>query len=1569
MSIKLPKLVDVDYTKLDFDGIINLTKKIIQNHPDYFSNIDDFTESNAARMTIELVAYIVELLSDRIDWIANELTLPTATQKQSVMNLLKLINYRMKLPTAAHVNVTAYITSYVKPFVIPARYSIIAKSLDGKPIRFELLKKDENNKYIYEGVNADYEFDTGIEAIPILSHNDLTFYEGVSNREYFIMSGDNNEFVELSNKNVEEGSIRAYKISRDAAGNITSRVELKEVISFISPEAQDASSMNLPPFKIQTTEDNGVYLVFGERPVVATFTPGANEEIMVWYRTTIGSLGNITRNSINYTTNILAQGRSTQITFINPSGATGGSDSESVEHAKRYGPLTVTTTNKTVNPDDFIILLQNYGPIINSIVYGKSNEPNEIKSEYGYNIPPFEVWIYCLFNKLGIKELPTYSYQKELQITRPYIVYGLVDKEVVTFKDDIAYLKFLRKNSYNKTYKNIIVSDFFNKTQYTPREDFVINLETEQIIRLPGGNIERNGVVVVQYYENEDVFDGVVINFSKGERQKIKHTPIFPGIETYAYRIDLQKKLLENNLSKNDYNYPNNDYYIDYKNGEIVKNNSYPSIESKVSLSYESEFVDGVNNNFILYLKGLNDKRLNIEHDLYISCFRGWCRIGSGGVVALSPGDYYFKISVDGGDYEEFKITVSGALTPRKLVSHLMNDTFSVTQPTKRLTDLPIDIFTDIWNFPVNSPVVTIMSKTKGINSSVSITNGTSGTSLLLYELSNITTGIGQKIKPLDLSYKIREYLNILGVNNGFIGQILNTDVVEYPEVISKLDIKNPTTFDFPTDKNKIILKIFGTNLGTYDGEHELTFSLTENNITGRPAGPYNLTTYQGRVDLTQALQETIDNTIGQDVVRVFVSDSGFRVGFRLVNYSLNTKPYISIKDPTSNSCRELLQFSQDQSSKDGNILEAKISPKSDMINTYFIVLELRGAYGENSLIQIKSNNSIHNNTLRTLGFGQNQKSTGSSLLIRTLPGEKDLVDDGGLIYKFFNTQPNKNNILSLNIENPPPPFDSGVYKILIPPGDYNINQLVDALNLALVSSELNSQTLDISGFIKFEKQEGAQRIRILMTDFNRSSTGSPDLVVLAENEEEKLCLDKLGFFENQRMSTYSTIILHYAGNWITDKKNDSSEETSVIKYLSDKRLITQEYIIKDPKLTSFDLKGTIYINKGFDRNIILKNVKEKIRKEFSIFNREFASPVAITNITKLIEETEGTVYTKIQYFGKNYNKYRQHIEQPKTAIIKGYKPAESSVKRWSNKSAFKLTLDGTSYGGVNYDGEYLVVVGNNWTNHSYDSLLNSIQNGDGVVGGLRNALPIGITGKTITNLNNALRVYHNSGVFTFESVNEGKGVRIKIDNPDDVLINGYQNFIRSNDVIESEYTKNAVYSIIISLNGQPAVEYTITSPSSGAWKLSDISSSLNSVFPINMRAGIDNNGKVRVISTQGGNQSTIDIYNGDTSGGKIDLLPLLGGVEPPVDGSHGYISCLDTNVYGSLYIKPTDAYGKDSIPSITDNEEAFNYRDEIPAKYNEILYISDDYYLNNVIDIDSQIHGIILDAIELGRS
>ncbi len=1578
MSIKLPDLAPIDFTALDFDSIISLVDTLIKEHPEYFSESDDFLNSNAGKFVVDLVAYIVDLLANRTDWVANELTLPTATQKQNVINLLKLINYRLALPRTAATTITATIGSWVNPFVIPARYSIPAKDLDGNTISFEQLQKNDSDLYIYEGAGSNYEFDSGFEVSPVLSNNDLIFYEGTSYREFFTMEGTQNEAVQFSRIGVEEGSIRVWKVTRDSNGAILTQNELTETDSFISPEAQEATGTGYPPYKIQTTEDDGAYVVFGETPVVEIFSQTGTDEIMVWYRITSGSIGNITANSINYSTSIIAGGSNVQISFLNTSAGSGGAPSESIENAKRYAPLSITTVEKTVNPDDFVILLERFINVLNAIAYGKSNEPNKVFDDYGYYIPPYETWIYTVYNKTGWENFETYSYPMEMRIGRPYALYGLQSTENITFNgDDDQILTQLKLYAFDNDLSNIKVSNTDNSITYISGDDYVIDLDGRTISRIDGGAIEAFDIATVQYFQDENMDDNyVVINFATGDEQDIPRSPIYTEITTTGMMIDLSTSLVENTLSYNDFDWPNGDYYIDYSNNKIVRNSVNPYLDSRTSFGTSQNLLSNINNEFIINFEGLNSLTLNVDHDFMISSFNGWASTGNGLGISYSSATYSFKVAVDNGAFRQYLLTATsgGIWTTSDLAKEIWNNA-TEEGTSDPFSNSGLTIFADSITYP-SSPILTFMSNSEGVTSSVEITNGDSYIDLFsisanLNLFTNYDTGSGEEIDIIELSARCRGMLNTLGLCFGFSGQNLPSTFEEKPEIIPHSSMTSLLSFTMTAGVNDTLtFNLQGTGGATYDGSTQVTF----NNVVAN--GPYNLTTLQGILDLIINMQNDIDSLAGydqQDVIEVFYvrqMQGQVRIGFRLIDTASSTiSPIIIIEDDLG---RQQFQYSINQSSTDENLVEAKVSPSSDMVFDYLLRIELKGAFGSSAFIQAKANNALHNNTLSFLGFSDDQSKRGTQILQRTLAGQKDLIGSASLVYTFYDSGSDQNNRLNLNITSPPSGVGGdGSYVIIIPAGSYNITQLINEINIAFTTSDFAGTPYDISEFLLCEKIEAAQRIRIRMTDYD-STIATPPNVIITDDDDSSIntkCTDVLGFYLDQSMESKSTIILSYAGDWNSDYDSDTSEATSIIKYLKDKRLISQDYIIKDPMFTTFDFNAQVTVSKGFDRTLVKEQVDNNIFTNFRIDTREFAQPIASSNILDEISSVKGVQYTTINYFGKDYQLYDNYINKSKNAIIKAISKADDVVSRWDPKSAFKIELDGCTVNGVNYDGEYLIIIGDSWDDRDYNSLLAAITFGPSGTAGLAQAIPLEC-GKNITSLDIPINVLHYNGVFEFNTVNEGTSVYMKISTSEDTETQGYQIFTNSLNIFDTEYIPLVQYSFTLNVDGGGLINYEITSPSSGLWTLSEIASQIDLIIPSNALAGIDSSENVRITSLLGGNQSTVDISNGLTG---QDLTALLGGPGFKLDGQSGYVSCINSIDNGSLNLTIVESgnvfdsfvevYGKKQE---TDSSMDFhNFMSTIETDYEEIISVSDNYYIDGSTEVANQKHGVIIDYVE----
>lgn len=127
-------LPQIDYTARDFDSIRAALVKHLQN---YFPNDwQDFTASNLGTAIMELVAYVGDQLSFYLDRVANEMFLPTVTQRQNAINLVNLIGYVPRTTSAATVAMQATLEAQTSATVIGDVIPLVVTDQNGNPWEF-----------------------------------------------------------------------------------------------------------------------------------------------------------------------------------------------------------------------------------------------------------------------------------------------------------------------------------------------------------------------------------------------------------------------------------------------------------------------------------------------------------------------------------------------------------------------------------------------------------------------------------------------------------------------------------------------------------------------------------------------------------------------------------------------------------------------------------------------------------------------------------------------------------------------------------------------------------------------------------------------------------------------------------------------------------------------------------------------------------------------------------------------------------------------------------------------------------------------------------------------------------------------------------------------------------------------------------------------------------------------------------------------------------------------------------------------------------------------------------------
>jgi hypothetical protein len=406
MATSITSLPLTQFSGIDFNNIISDITNLVQNNPDFNTNWTDFLSSNAGRMITELFAYITDQLATRIDLVSNETFIGTANQNSSILNLLKMVYYKLSLSSSASADITINLqvpatgtitlTSAYTPLsgVLNNIFSLTALDKNGTPKNFEFIN--------YNATTRQFDYMSPVNIVgsstnPISTTN-ITAYEGTSKIITFTSPNNINPHFQLPDNNVVANSIRVYLIT--TVNETTQEQELLQVDNFLNI---NASNVNQPiPYVINVTDVGTAEIEFASPAVLpdpSRLYP-AGQTIEVFYRVGNGTLGNIAVKSINTTKTIVDSfGNSYPVSFANNSAGENGIDAETIEHAKLNGPLVASTSKKTVTVNDYDVVLSSFTNMLMSKTYGSINAPTDFYKYYGINLSPVQVYNYILLNK------------------------------------------------------------------------------------------------------------------------------------------------------------------------------------------------------------------------------------------------------------------------------------------------------------------------------------------------------------------------------------------------------------------------------------------------------------------------------------------------------------------------------------------------------------------------------------------------------------------------------------------------------------------------------------------------------------------------------------------------------------------------------------------------------------------------------------------------------------------------------------------------------------------------------------------------------------------------------------------------------------------------------------------------------------------------------------------------------------------------------------------------------------------------------------------------------------------
>jgi hypothetical protein len=310
----------IAYTNKDYES---LRRELLARVPQLTDRWTDFNASDLGVVLLELFCGIGDMLAYYLDAQAAEAFLPTARQRQNVINLCNLISYRLDGPVAA---TTALRFSLAAPLdadlVIPA----------GTTCRARL---EEN----------DIVFETAEDATIPRSRTsvDAGARQGKRKTETFTAHGETGDPIILAGKEIAHGSIRVWVQDQ----------EWTEVSHF------QESGSDSRHFMAETDALDFTRIVFGDG--LRGAVPDSGAEIRVEYLETLGAEGNLGPNlATELLSPIYLDGGLVPLVVINPVPATGGADRETLEYARRQAPAEVRSLWKAVTKEDYLALAEGF---------------------------------------------------------------------------------------------------------------------------------------------------------------------------------------------------------------------------------------------------------------------------------------------------------------------------------------------------------------------------------------------------------------------------------------------------------------------------------------------------------------------------------------------------------------------------------------------------------------------------------------------------------------------------------------------------------------------------------------------------------------------------------------------------------------------------------------------------------------------------------------------------------------------------------------------------------------------------------------------------------------------------------------------------------------------------------------------------------------------------------------------------------------------------------------------------------------------------------------------------------
>ena len=306
----------VDYTSRDYTSIRNDLISLIPFYNPEWTNRD---AADFGITLIELFSYMGDVLNYYIDRSANEAFITTASQRDNVLQLARLLSYSPTQSTASNVTVT-FQNDTASPIVVPAKTQVATTNVSSATSSQIIFETDS-------AVTVPAKVGSTAGSINVTATQGTT----VSTELVGSSNGTANQVFQLFESPVINNSVQVT-INNVAYTGVQYLIDYNN---------------NDPVFTTITNADNATFIVFGDG--ISGRIPPNGAAIYATYRVGGGVAGNVAATNIKFVLTNAAPG----LSVSNQNAATGGADPESTDSIRINAPLSVRALNRAVSLKDY----------------------------------------------------------------------------------------------------------------------------------------------------------------------------------------------------------------------------------------------------------------------------------------------------------------------------------------------------------------------------------------------------------------------------------------------------------------------------------------------------------------------------------------------------------------------------------------------------------------------------------------------------------------------------------------------------------------------------------------------------------------------------------------------------------------------------------------------------------------------------------------------------------------------------------------------------------------------------------------------------------------------------------------------------------------------------------------------------------------------------------------------------------------------------------------------------------------------------------------------------------------